>query len=280
MSKLSLSSAAALLALAIAAPALAADPPANAPPAAPSTPESPAPAKADSAPPKADAAPAKAESAPAKTDIAPVVEVAQPPEGEAPKKNVAQDPVVHTRRGGFTFGLSAAFGIGPISGYPLDVAKLGKARYLTEVGASTGANGTVWIGGALTDWLVFGLGAGGTYSVGNGIVTKGYTFVFHTEAFPLFWAGGPLREIGIAFDTGAGQITAEPEQGASPTAGPLIDSGAASRVGASLFYEGLKLWKVSAGPFAAFDYTWSASLSQPLFLIGLRTSLYAKAPTK
>lgn len=206
---------------------------------------------------------------------------AAPPEAETPKKNPAQDPVVHTRRGGFTFGFDAAFGTGNITGYPLDVSKLGKAKYRADLGTAVGANGTAWIGGALTDWLVIGVGAGGTYSTGNGLVSKGFTFVFHTEAYPLFWLGGFWREAGIALDTGAGQITAEAADGStSKTSGPLIDSGAASRVGASLFYDGLRLWKVSTGPFVAFDYTWSSALSHPLFLVGLRTSLYSGAPTK
>jgi hypothetical protein len=210
-----------------------------------------------------------------------LVPVTEPAGDAGPAKNPAQDPIVSTRRAGFTVGLTAAAGFGDITGYPLDVAKRGKAQYLTDTGAAIGANGTFWLGGALTDWLVFGVGLGGTYSQGNGVTVKGYTFIFHTEAFPLFWAGGFWRELGISLDTGAGQITGELTNNPSgKQVSALIDSGAGSRVGASVFYDGLRLWKVSTGPFVAFDYTWSASLNQPLFLVGLRTALYAKAPTK
>lgn len=248
MAKTILASAALTLVLAASAPALAADPPAGAPdPATPATPATP--------------------DAPA-----------------AAKPNPAQDPIVSTRRAGFTVGFTASLGVGDITGYPLDIAKRGKAEFRADTGTTAGANGAVWLGGALTDWLVFGVGLGGTYSQGNGTVVSGYTFLFRTEAFPLFWLGGFWREAGLAFDTGAGQITGELQDKPAGAAGkqiaPVIDSGAASRVGVSVFYDGLRLWKLSTGPFVAFDYTWSASLDQPLFLVGLRTSLYAKAPTK
>ncbi len=301
MAKTILASAAVSLILAASVPALAADPapptaapapPPGAPKAGDSSANEPtptAPAKTDAAPTNVNGTPAKtdakSDAAPARTDAkgdaAIEAALAAPSGGDAgPAKNPAQDPIVSTRRAGFTVGVTAAAGFGDISGYPLDINKRGKAQYLTDTGAAVGANGTVWLGGALTDWLVFGLGVGGTYSQGNGTTVKGYTFIFHTEFFPLFWLGGPWREAGISLDTGAGQVTGELDSTAGKVVSAAIDSGAASRVGASLFYEGFRLWKVSTGPFVAFDYTWSASLDQPLFLVGLRTALYTKAPSK
>lgn len=201
-----------------------------------------------------------------------------------PAKNPAQDPIVSTRRAGFTIGLMGSFGVGNITGYPLDVAKRGKTEFQVDTGVAYGGNGSFFLGGAITDWLVFGAGLGGTYSVGKDTVMSGYTFLLHTEVFPLFWLGGIFRETGVALDTGAGQIVGElankPSGDAGKQVAPVIDSGAASRVAVSLFYDGLRAWKLSAGPFIGFDYTWSPSLDQPLFLVGLRSALYVKAKTK
>lgn len=256
MAKPILASALGTLLLAASTPAFAADPAPSAPAAPP----------ADSA---------------AASTVAPA---AAPPPAAEPEKNPAQDPVVATRRGGFTVGLMGAFGLGNITGYPLDVAKRGKAEYLADTGVAFGPNGNFFVGAALSDWLVFGLGLGGTYSLGKDTVVSGYTFLLHTEVFPLFWLGGVFRDTGISLDTGAGQITGElankPSGAAGKQIAPVIDSGAASRVAVSAFYDGLRLWKMSAGPYVAFDYTWSATLSQPLFQVGLRAALYVKAPTK
>jgi len=186
-----------------------------------------------------------------------------------------------TRRAGFAVGVQLSAALGNVTGYPNDLRKVGRAEYRADLGAAFGGSATVWLGGALADWLVFGVGLGGSRLEGNGAVAQGVTFLFHTEVFPLFTLGGRWRDLGISLDTGAGNIVADLSDKPAGSAGKLIpaliDSGAASRVGASIFYDGLRLWKVSAGPFVSFDYTWSGTLSQPLALVGWRTALYAKA---
>lgn len=188
------------------------------------------------------------------------------------------------RRSGFSMGVLIGGGIGNIAGYPADIEKRGKAEFRTDMGAAYGGNATLWLGGALTDYLVFGAGLGGGMYQGGGTTLQGFTFVFHIEAFPLFWRGGVWKDIGISLDTGAGSFTGEVQDKPAGAAGelipPVIESGSASRVGVGVFYDGFRLGKISTGPFVAFDYTWSATLSQPVVLVGLRTALYTKAPKK
>jgi hypothetical protein len=200
-----------------------------------------------------------------------------PPAAEAPSWEAG----LSVRRAGFALGLAIGGSVGEVSGYPNDIRKVGKYEFLADTGPAFGGHGTLWLGGALTDWLVFGLGLGASRAYGGGAVVTGFTFVFHTEIFPLFTLGGVWRELGVAFDTGAGNFVGELENKPAGAAGklvaPLIDSGAASRVGVGVFYDGLRLGsKVSTGPFVAFDYSWSGTMSQPLVLVGLRTALYAK----
>jgi hypothetical protein len=232
------------------------------------------PAKASSATPSAaPEAPAPAPAPPARST--------DPPRSEEPKALWETAPAL--RRAGFTVGLSFGGALGNVTGFPADIKKR-TAEFRADTGIGFGGGATLWLGGALTDWLVFGAGLGAAHTQGNGAVVQGMTFVFHTEVFPLFTLGGIFQDLGVGLDTGAGSFTGESESKPAGDAGklvaPLIESGAASRVGASIFYDGLRLWKVSTGPFVAFDYTWSATLNQPLFLVGLRTALYTKAPKK
>jgi hypothetical protein len=214
--------------------------------------------------------------APVATDAGP----SSPPGDETP----AWEKAPPERRSGFTVGLLVGGGLGNITGYPADLEKRGKAEFKADMGAAYGGNATLFLGGALTDWLVFGAGLGGGAYQGGGTDLVGLTFVFHTEVFPLYWLGGVWKEIGISLDTGAGSFNGEVQNKPAGPEGaliaPVIESGAASRVGVGLFYDGLRISKISAGPFVAFDYTWSGTLSQPVFLLGWRTALYVKAPTK
>ena len=241
----------------------------------------PAPAPATTSPAPAPAAnatsPAPDPAAPPAPDPAPAAPAA--PAEEKP----AWETAPSLRRAGFTVGVSFGGSLGNVTGFPADIRKR-TADFRADTGAGFGGGATLWLGGALTDWLVFGAGLGAARTQGNGTVVQGFTFVFHTEVFPLFSLGGVFQELGFGLDTGAGSFTGEVENKPAGDAGkliaPVIESGAASRVGASIFYDGLRLWKVSTGPFVAFDYTWSATLNQPLFMIGLRTALYTKAPKK
>ena len=227
MAKTNLASTAFAVALMVTAPALAADPP----PAGNGTP-APAPAAIETAKSEPAAADKKAPPADAATS-APVASTPATPE------TPAWETALATRRGGFTVGLSLGASLGNITGYPNDIRKNGRPEYLTDMGAAFGGGGTLWLGGALADWLVFGVGVGFNRSQGGGAITLALTFVFHTELFPLFTLGGVWRELGISFDTGAGSVTGEAENKpageAGKLVGPLIESGAASRVGAGGF---------------------------------------------
>lgn len=250
------------------APAAAPSAPATAPQAAPTTAPTAAPTTA-TAP---EAAPTTAPEA------APTTAPEAAPAASSGTETPAWETAPSTRRAGFSVGVSIGAALGDIRGYPNDIEKRGKAEYLTDTGLAFGGSATIWLGGALSDWLVFGVGAGGVRSQGNGQLVQGYTFLFHTEVFPLFPLGGTWRELGIALDTGAGNFIGDPEdKPADSLAAAAIDSGAASRVGVSLFYDGFRFWKMSTGPYLAFDYTWSATMEQPLFMLGLRTALYSKA---
>ena len=157
------------------------------------------------------------------------------------------------------------------SGYPNDTRKIGLASHYTETGASVGGMGSLWIGGALSDWFTFGLGfTGGSMPLLSDQKATAGGLIFHIEAYPLFTRGGRWRDVGMMFDAGTGSATVTPKDSDKK----LIDGGSGSMIGGGPFYEGFKLWKLKGGPFVEGSYVWSDSVRRPALFFGWRTSLY------
>lgn len=175
-----------------------------------------------------------------------------------------------TRRSGFTMSASLGPSLGRAAGFPNDTRKIGRTPYYTET-AVGGGLATGWIGVALSDWLTFGLG--GTYGwvFGGDAQVESAGILFRVEAFPLWPVGGVFRDIGLNLNSGVGLLSATSADNPEIT---LINGGLASWIGVGAFYEGIRLWRLSMGPFAVYDYMWSASVKLPVATIGWRTTLY------
>lgn len=196
---------------------------------------------------------------------------------EAQEAEAAWEKAPALRRSGFMVGLMPVFSLGQASGYPLDLKKIGRERFYTESNIAVGGVGLFWLGGALSDWLTFGLGTQGAALAPSDLSGGAYGVIFRTELFPLFGLGGRLRELGVGFDVGASVA------GFSPSVEPeraVIDGGAASHLGVSIFYEGLRVWHLSAGPGLYADYTWSDTIRYGNVGLGFRTVLYTGAAAK
>lgn len=198
--------------------------------------------------------------------------VAAPPPAGDP---AAADPLfarrISVRRSGLAVGIAGGFSLGSAAGYPNDVQKIGYQRHYTETGVGVGGGGYLWIGGALTDWFTFGGAVGGHGLIAANHSTLAGGFMFHTEIFPLFSLGGLWREVGVIFDAGTGVAYTAADAGGDTD---VIDGALPARIGGGVFYEGIRLWKVSMGPWLYADYTWSASVRQPAFYLGWRSAIY------
>ena len=229
------------------------------------------------------AAPASAQQA--KGNVAIVAKPpadAPPAKGDAPTATIAgpaptgtEQPVApaaaRAYRSGFVVGLALGTGIVAFSGYPNDSRKIGLLSHYTETGASIGGLGSLWIGGALSEWFTFGLGfSGGSMPLLSDQKATSGGLIFHMEAYPLFTRGGHWRDLGVMFDAGTGSATVTPKDSTKK----LIDSGSGSMIGGGPFYEGFKLWKLKGGPFVEGNYVWSDSVRRPALFFGWRTSLY------
>jgi hypothetical protein len=187
-----------------------------------------------------------------------------------PAEPAAWETAPATRRSGFVVGFQVGVGIASIAGYPNDVKKIGFAPYYTATGARPAALVEGWIGGALTDWITFAVGFAGTpISAAGSDGARTLAGAFHIEAFPLFYVVPALRDLGVSFDAGTGVSSVTDAMG-----NKLVDSSAASFVGAGVFWEPLHLWRFRAGPFLLGDYMWSDTVRRPALFAGFRTSLY------
>lgn len=202
----------------------------------------------------------------AKTVVPPPAKVA--PKKDDKKKAWETAPAKH--RGGFAMGLMIAGGLGASNGYPSDSKKIGREDYYTESGLGFMGAPAGWIGGALADWLTFGLG-GGFSAIVNADTKSPSPFVFfHADVYPLYPLGGQWRNLGLMGEAGLGF----PKTVSADTDETLIDGGGSSFVLAGVFWEGIQAWKIKMGPYLATHYMWSDSIRRPSALLGFRISLY------
>jgi hypothetical protein len=216
---------------------------------------------------------APASSASSASSAAPAAPATSPAPAEPPapvEPTPAWQTAPTTRRGGFVVGAAVGLGVASIAGFPNDVKKIGYAPYYTATGVRPTFSPELWIGGALTDWITFGIGVTLSDLVGpdKGTSVAG---MFHIEVFPLFYVSEKLRDLGVMLDAGTGTASVRDAGGTQ-----LVDGSAASLVGGGVFWEPIAAWKIRGGPFLMGNYMWSDTARRPALFAGWRMSLYTK----
>jgi hypothetical protein len=161
---------------------------------------------------------------------------------------------VAKRRSGFVAGLTLGLAAGTANGYPNELAKLDDPLYKRETGGAFGGVNRLWIGGALTDYLVFGLGYAGMGLKQDQTSAAGGAFIFHVEGYPLFYRGGIFQDLSIFGDFGAGSMKITGNNR------PEADGGLMSVLGFGMGYEPLRFWKFTFGPAVEYWHWWSQTL--------------------
>jgi hypothetical protein len=174
------------------------------------------------------------------------------------------------RRGGFVLGVIAGPAIGWAAGNPSDIKVRSDPAVEAETGVAFGHRVTPLLGGALSDWFTFGVGA--TFgSLQNGDYRSGIgSFIFHLEAFPLYGEADAYRDIGVSVDFGAGSSairTKSPDD-------EVASSGVMSTVGVGVFWEPLRVWHLAAGPYVGYQHNWSRWYTRNDLTLGLRAMFY------
>ncbi len=173
------------------------------------------------------------------------------------------------RRGGFTMGLSYGFGVGNYEGYPNEVEKMNNPEYRVATGTTLASGFSIWLGGALRDWLTFGAGF---FAAGGGsedAVGGGNGFGVHIEAFPLYPMGGLWRDLALATEFGAGTGMLDNKAG-----GDDAEGGSMSLISAGLIFEPWQFWHMSHGPSLMVRHQFSDSMTGSTVLLGWRMAFY------
>jgi hypothetical protein len=179
------------------------------------------------------------------------------------------DPGKATRRSDFAMGLLLGGSVGGAHGYPNELAKIGVPADEASTGVGAGTGGGFWLGGALRDWFVFGLGFSSAQVAGHGYTSNGTAFVLHLEGYPLFYKGGAWKDLGLIGEFGAGGRSIKKGSDSAAT------SGALSVVTFGVVYEpihfGGGFW---FGPLVEVTHQFSDSLTATVGIIGVRASFY------
>jgi hypothetical protein len=183
-------------------------------------------------------------------------------------------PEPSTRRDGLSLGLHLGSALGAVSGYPNEVARIGRPEFEQNTGLGAGPGGAFWVGLSPRDFFTFGLGYSQLGVTGNQVRSVGSAFLVHIEVFPAFYEGRIFEDLGFFVEGGAGPRIVEDE-----AAEVVADGGFTSFVGAGAFWEGLRLGShVSVGPVVQYTHQFSLTLTSHVALVGVRLS-YTGGPS-
>jgi len=177
------------------------------------------------------------------------------------------------RRSGMVFGFGVGVGAAAAWGYPNLGSKIGNPAYYDSSDPMGGVGGTLFIQGALKDWLSFGAfyaranfrsGQWNSYGGGGGI---------RVDLFPLYSVYPPLRDLGVYGQFGIGTATLSPN-----APGGVVSNGTQSFLGGGAFYE-FFLGKglgghFAAGPTVEFDAEVTTPNQRDALLFGARVAFY------
>jgi len=174
------------------------------------------------------------------------------------------------RRSDFAMGVTMGAMVGSVSGYPNDANKINVDQYRASTGAAAGPETGLWLGGALRDWFVVGVGMSfGSVAGGDATLSRGGAFVLHLEGFPLFSLGGPFRDLALVGEVGTGSRNLF--KGSASTA----DGGVTSYIAAGVLYEPIRIGKhISAGPTLQLARQFSETLSGTFAIAAFQIAYY------
>ena len=173
----------------------------------------------------------------------------------------------NTRRSDFTAGVTVGMLVGSAAGYPNKIGQLDNPDYRASTSA-IGAGTMIWVGGAMKDWLTLGVGADFSRMKGGDMLASGGGALFRVEAYPLFYRGGPWRDLGFVGNFGLGGM------GLAEGTDTRANGGSMSLVGTGAFWEGLRAGHFAFGPGLEYQRLFSQSMHVDSAFVAFRVAVY------
>ena len=178
-----------------------------------------------------------------------------------------------TARSGLVVALMAGWGISGASGYPNNSNQIGDPEYYSSSDVMAGSGGGLFVGGALADYLNFGIFFVGQSFKSHDWQSRMGGFGFRVETFPLVYAVPTLKNLGAFAQFGIGTEKLDVVAPGYPEA-----SGVQSFIGVGVMYE----WKIFslfgghavAGPTLEYDNVFAQSISSGAGILGGRIAFY------
>jgi hypothetical protein len=172
------------------------------------------------------------------------------------------------RRSDVVLGAATGLLLGSSVAYPNEVDKIDDPDFAAKTGLGVGYSYGLWLGGALKDWFVFGVGGMGVSLNGADASASGGGLFFHVEVFPLYSLGGSLRDLAFYGDFGAGSVSVDHDTREDG------DGGFTSILGLGSAYELWRLGSFALGPNVSYSHQWSQTSSSHFATLGLRAVFY------
>lgn len=192
------------------------------------------------------------------------------PEGDKP--DLLHAPKTK-RRGGFVLGASGMYGTALVAGYPNKVQEIGDPDYRVSMDAPFYSGGSLFIGGAIRDYLTVALALTGGSAKQGGLTLSGGLVGLRIESYPGFALGGAWEDIGLVAEVGAGSTNIT-DAGSNVVA----EGGSMRSLGVGAFWQPWQWWHFAFGPGLMFTHQSSDSMHVNAFGLALRSVFYGNQP--
>jgi len=178
------------------------------------------------------------------------------------------------RRSDFALGLGLGLAMGEAHGVMNEVEQLNDDSYQQSTGAAVGDDLGVWLGGAIRDWFVVGVGVTLGRSQGNDIVVTRQTYHLKVDFYPAYSLDGAWRDLGVQLDGGVGGLTGFD---ANDTDRKVFEGGSVSAIGAGAFWEGLRFarGRFGSGPVLHYQLLSGLPSTAHTVTLGMRLTFYS-----
>jgi hypothetical protein len=177
------------------------------------------------------------------------------------------------RRGGFVLGASLNYGTGFAAGYPNKIQEIGDPDFRTELNTPFYAGLSLFLGGAIRDWLTVALtmASGGAQQDDSRL--GGFMLGLRIESFPAYSLGGAWRDVGLVTQFGVGSNAVLDQEDKV-----IADGGSMRSLGVGAFFQPLRWWHMGFGPGVMYLHQSSDSMHINMFSLGLRAVFYGEHP--